>query len=328
MDELITIITPVYNGAAYIAKCINCMLNQTYSNIEIIIVDDGSTDDTSSIVDVFVQKHPDRVKYIYQENKGPLAARITGICASYGTWIGFMDADDEIEPDMYERLLLNAVRYGADVSHCGHQTIVNNGERIHYFYNTGRLTVQDGQSALKDLLNGGFEPSLWTKLFNRRLFAEVMEEEDIRRTIKYNEDLLLNYYLFSKAEKTVFEDFCGYHYIARLNSATRSSFRIEKVMDPVLVNGIILDHVGPDFKSIAWSNYLRCCLNAYMSLWNRSEFREQASELRVILKKNKNKYQLLSRNEQLKLNGMLSFPTVFTRVYGVYRKRFQKKRYE
>ena len=328
MDELISIIIPVYNGESYLENCLESILLQTYPAIEIVVVDDGSSDRSGEIAEEYVRRYPNKIQCVHQDNSVVTTARLNGIMKSSGNWIGFADTDVELEPDMYKRLLENVKKYDADISHCGHQTIVNNGERVHYFYNSGRVAVQDRDAALKDLLEGVFEPSLWTKLFKRDLVLKTLNAHAIDQSIKYNEDLLMNYFFFSNAEKTIFEDFCAYHYLARSDSATRRNFRIEKVLDPVKVNKTILDSVDSNLENIAWHNYMRCCLNAYISLWNRPGYENQAKSIKCILRENWGKRIHLSRNERVKMTGMVLTPGIFKKVYSVYEKRFRKKIYE
>ncbi len=328
MEELISVIIPAYNAGPYLANCLDSVLGQTYRPIEIVLVDDGSTDETSVIADSYRDRFPYRIKVIHTEQRGVTSARFTGIQAASGYWIGFVDADDEIEPDMYERLMKNSQKSGADISHCGHQTIVNNGERVHYFYNTGRFAVQDRKNGMKDLLEGVFEPSLCTKLIKRELLVDIIEDNRIDLSIKYNEDYLMNYFLFSMVKSTVYEDFCGYHYLARSDSATRKSFRIEKSLDPVRVNKLILDDVIPELKTVAWHNYLRCCINAYISICDRSEYGDKARKLKQVLVSNRGKTNLLSHKERIKMVGILIAPTLFKKMYRFYEMNIQKKRYE
>ena len=328
MEALISVIIPAYNAAPYLKNCLDSVLSQTYRRLEIVLVDDGSTDETLEIADSYQDRFPDRIKVIHTENRGVTSARFTGVRAASGEWIGFVDADDEIEPDMYERLLSNALKYNADISHCGHQTIVNNGARVHYFYNTGRFAVQDRKTGMKDLLEGVFEPSLWNKLMKRELLLEIIAESAIDLSIKFNEDYLMNYYLFSRAKSTVYEDFCGYHYLARSDSATRKSFQVEKSLDPVRVNKLILDDVIPELKAVAWHNYLRCCLNAYISICDRPEYGDEARQLKQALLTNRDRTNLLSRNERIKMVSILIAPTLFKKMYRFYEMSIQKKRYE
>ncbi len=328
MNELISVIVPAYNVSAYLENCINSILNQTYSDIEIIVVNDGSTDCSGKIADQYAYLFPGKIKSIHQKNSGVTAARIKGVLESSGKWIGFVDADDEVEPDMYERLIHNAVKYNADISHCGHKTIVNGGERIHYFHNTGKLSVQNRKTSIKELLTGHFEPGLWTKIYKRSIVFEIIKEHIIDQSIQYNEDLLMNYYLFSKSCTSVLEDFCGYRYMARVGSATRDSFRIERVIDPYRVSKIILHSIDHELNSVALRNLLMCCMNAFIAIYNLKEFNEYRVELKQELISNIKNLKVLYLREKIKMLGILTWPWMFIRVYRLYEKKLQPKVYE
>ena len=197
---LISIIIPAYNIENYIAKCLDSLLNQTYKNLEIIVVDDGSSDDTGKIVDEYAVKY-ENIKLIHKKNGGVSAARNTGIEVASGYYIGFVDGDDTVDEEMFEVLINNAIKYNADISHCGYKMVFPS--RIDYYYNTGILVEQDNQLGLKDLIIGNrVEPGLVNKLYKRELFKKVRLNENI----KINEDLLANYYLFKQSQKSVFYD--------------------------------------------------------------------------------------------------------------------------
>ena len=107
MNELVSVIIPAYNAEKFLSQCVESIINQTYRNIEIIIVNDGSRDNTAEIAKECAKKDS-RVKLINKENGGVTSARLKGVQEASGEWIGFVDSDDEIEPEMYERLLHNA----------------------------------------------------------------------------------------------------------------------------------------------------------------------------------------------------------------------------
>ena len=102
--ETISIAVAVYNGEAYLHRCIDSLLNQTYQNLEIILVDDGSTDESPRICDAYAEKDP-RVKVVHKKNGGLASGRNAGIDAATGTYMAFFDEDDWAEPEMYENLL-------------------------------------------------------------------------------------------------------------------------------------------------------------------------------------------------------------------------------
>lgn len=171
MKNLISIIIPVYNLEEHIEKTVQSIIQQTYKQLEIILVDDGSTDRSLDVMQQFA-KMDSRIKTIHQENTDPLKARIIGILSAHGEWIGFVDGDDEIEPDMYERLLQNVLRYHVDISHCGYKLVSPTGEEQHY--GTGRIILQDRQTALQNLIDGKIiKPGLWNKLYHHRLFNKI-----------------------------------------------------------------------------------------------------------------------------------------------------------
>lgn len=237
MGDLISVIVPVYNIAEYLSRSIGSILNQTYANIEVIAVDDGSRDDSLSVLRE-LSARDSRLHVIHQGNGGVTRARLTGIQAASGDWIGFVDGDDEIEPDMYEHLLKNAKQYGADISQCGYQMVFPS--RVDYYYNTNRLIQQDKRSSLKDLIEGTFiEPGLCNKLFHKTLFHSLLHSETMDKSIKNFEDLLMNYYLFRESKFSIYEDFCPYHYMIRSGSAATAKINEHKLRDPLLVLRII-----------------------------------------------------------------------------------------
>ena len=253
MKNIISIIIPAYNIEQYIAVTLDSVLAQTYSNLEVIVVNDGSQDNTGAIIDRYAAKDS-RVKAIHKENGGVTSARLRGVAEASGEWIGFVDGDDIIEPQMYERLLENALRYHADISHCGYQMVFPS--RVDYYYNTGKLIKQDRISGLRDLISGGFvEPALWNKLFHRSLFKGLEETMDF--SIKINEDVLMNYWLFRRAERAVFEDVCPYHYVLRRGSAATASLNEHKLLDPIRVTKAILEDVPSELQCVVQARLCR-----------------------------------------------------------------------
>lgn len=243
MNELISVIVPVYNIASFLPRSIGSILQQSYPRIEVIAVDDGSTDDSLAVLKELA-KTDERLKVVHQENGGVTSARLRGVSASSGEWIGFVDGDDWIEPEMFQRLIDNAEKHGADISHCGYQMVFP--DRVDYYYNTGRLAVQNKREALKELIAGSFEPGLWNKLFHRRLFQNLLNKSKMDASIRINEDLLMNFYLFSEAERSVFEDFCPYHYMIRSGSAATSKMSLHKLLDPCAVRRIMMENTKED----------------------------------------------------------------------------------
>lgn len=240
--ELISVVIPAYNIEQYIGHCLDSILNQTYKKIEIVAVDDGSTDQTPAILEEYAIKD-ERVHVIHKENGGVTSARLRGVTEATGNWIGFVDGDDWIEPEMYERLYKNAIQNHSQISHCGYQMVFP--DRIDYYYNSGEVIIQKGHEAVKQLLKGEFEPGLCNKLFGRELFDDLLKNDRVDLKIRINEDLLMNYYLFREAKMVIFDDFCPYHYQVRKGSAANSRLRAYKLRDAEIVRRTILaDTIG------------------------------------------------------------------------------------
>lgn len=323
-EKTISVIVPVYNLEKELPRCLNSILAQTYPSIEVIVVDDGSQDGSREVIRRYAREHS-QIKPVFQSNRGVTAARLHGVSESSGGWIGFVDGDDEIQPDMYQRLLNNAIRYDAQISHCGYQMIFPDG-RINFFYNTGVLEVHDTQASLRELLSGKrIEPGLCNKLFHRSLFESLSLPKDIR----INEDLLMNYHLFLKAKQLIFDDWCPYHYIVRSSSASRSNLNLYKIYDPIRVKQAILDMAVPGMEPYAQRAYMSTCINVFNSLIMNStrSFHQHEEQVYQMIRQRQSWIALLSRKQQLLARLILYFPSGYQYLYRFYAKYFQKSPY-
>lgn len=320
--EKISVVVPAYNTGRWLPRCLDSLLNQTYENLEVIVVNDGSTDDTREILEDYA-RGKERVKVVHKENGGVTSARLRGVAEADGDWIGFMDGDDEIEPDMYFRLLENA--QGADISHCGHQVLFPDG-RVEYVHNSGIRKQQDHLTGLRELLDGGMvESSLCTKLFRRELFEGLQQWMD--PAIRNNEDLLMNYYLFAQAEKAVYEDFCPYHYILRAGSASYNQFHEHSLFDPIAVRQKILEACEPDMKEDARIALMRGCLFAYgqLALNLAKQYDGFRSRVRGLLLEQREFFPLLSKRNRMLANMICTAPWSFHLAFGLYVKLFRRE---
>ncbi len=291
----ISIIVPAYNIAPYLPRCLDSILAQTHTNMEVLVVDDGSTDETGAIIDAYAQKDA-RIVPLHQENSGVVKARFAGMHAATGEWIGFVDGDDLIAPDMYERLLKNALDHGADISHCGYQMVFPN--RVDYYYNTGRLAQQDKLTGLYDLLDGSMiEPGLCNKLFHKSLFHSLLHSGVEDAGYRINEDLLMNFYLFREAEKAVYEDFCPYEYIVREGSAATKMNECH-FCDPVRVRALLCEMTAE--QPTLYYAALRIYVRSLISNMVQKHYPTYAKEAKYALKQlfREKKAALLPRKER------------------------------
>lgn len=328
-DILISIIVPAYNIEKWLSRCLDSIIKQTYKNLEIIVIDDGSTDDTYTIIEEY-EKRDARIVGIHKSNGGVTSARLDGIKQATGEWIGFVDGDDIIEPDMYEFLLNNAIKYSSSISHCGYQMIFEDG-RTHYFHNSGVLIQHNTVEALKSLLDGSLiEPGLWNKLYRKDLFFNIIQSNIIDRNIKQNEDLLMNFILFNNCNKSVFCDVCKYHYIVRQGSATRQTLNNNIIYDPILVKETILNLALPDIRKDAQRAYISTCVDIYnlILMSNDSDYLCELNNVRRLIIEHRSWVKLLGKKRQILALMIMKNEKFYKIFYKFYSNYFQEKKYE
>ena len=323
--ETISVVVPAYNIALWLPRSLDSLLAQTYKNLEIIVVDDGSADNVREVLSEYCEKYPN-IKAIYKENGGVTSARLRGVEEATGAWIGFMDGDDYVEPQMYARLLENARESGAEISHCGHQIQFSDG-RVEFVHRSEKVRVQDRRTGLWELLdNRDVSLSLCTKLYRRDLFAGIEEWTD--KSIKYNEDLLMNYYLFERAEKSVFEGVCPYHYILRQDSASCKGISENYIFDPIRVRQFLLEHCTPDMHEDVRQALIRNLLFNYAQLdvhKDRKKFNDFRKRVRNLLLEQQKYFYLLSLRNKVLAAMICKAPWMFRIAYGTYVAIFQRE---
>ena len=323
-NELLSVIVPAYNIAPWLPKCLDSILAQQEIDLEVIVVDDGSADETGAVLDDYAATHP-QVKAIHCENGGVTSARLRGVQEAKGTWIGFIDGDDEIEPWMYGRLLNNAKQYEAEIAHCGHQICFPDG-RVEQIHGTGALHVHDTNQALYELLDAGMvDGSLCTKLYRRELFAGLENWMDL--TVRHSEDLLMNYYLFSCCQKAVYEDVCPYHYLLRAGSASYRQGSEGSFFDPIRVRRHILENCAPEMKDEARNALMRNLLFAYARLVTETGegYGGYRARVRQLLKEQKPYFGLLSKRNLILAQMICIAPWSFSLAYNVFVRLFQRQ---
>lgn len=281
MEDKISIIVPAYNIENYISRCIETLVCQTYKNTEIIIVDDGSSDMTGKIIDDIAKKD-NRIVVIHKENGGVSSARMAGIKIATGDYIGFVDGDDCVELEMFEHLLKNAKQYKADISHCGYQMVFPDGH-VDFYYNTGRKEVFNCMEGMTALVEGRvIEPGLWNKLYRREVVVGFEKSPLWDDSICFNEDILMNYILFSKAKVSIYEDIPYYHYILRKDSATTTYTARYKVTNPIQVMRIIIKDSKkfPKIYCFAIERYLRVLIGAVQQTYWKEDSINARNELK------------------------------------------------
>lgn len=228
MKSLISVIVPVYNTEKFVGRCINSIIVQTYKFIEIILINDGSTDQSGNICDEFAKKDK-RITVIHKKNGGVSTARNVGISIAKGEFVTFVDSDDYIEPQMLERLISLCCKENVDIAACSLKKIELDGT-IHTNYNSGSIHIIEKCSAIKAFFVQGLIKELFygpfAKIFRRDLLKALRFDE----TLRMGEDILFNFQCIENSLTIGVLEECLYHYIVRENSAMTSKFS-DKRMD-------------------------------------------------------------------------------------------------
>lgn len=239
----ISIIVPVFNVAPYIEKCIESIRNQTLSEIEIILVDDGSTDQSGTICDEFGKKDS-RILVLHKENGGLSSARNIGIAAATGKYIGFVDGDDWIATEMYQELYELAETENGQIVTCRYREIYDDCDAISATV-SGKYVVYNEQETLEKFFLKHISESVCDKIFERSLFTTVRFSEG-----EINEDTCVVVKLLMQSRKTVQLEREFYFYRKRKGSITRSgyseSFQIVVKHMKQIASWIMADHPDLD----------------------------------------------------------------------------------
>lgn len=320
----ITVIVPAYNVEKWFPRCIESILSQTHQVLEIIVINDGSTDGTAQLINEYA-KNDSRIVAVHQENAGLIEVRERGIKMATGQYIGFVDGDDEIEPDMYERLLENALQYDAEISQCGILYCFYDG-RTKKMHGTGNVSVFNKVEGYRELMQGThMEPSLCNKLYKKELLQGKDSCPD--KSIVNNEDLLRNSVLFSRAKKSVLEDFCGYHYWRRAESMSNNTRAVQNSSNILRARKLIMDQANVEVWPYAFSCYASALVSSYNSLIGIGS--DEAAQLRRHckneLRNRKTHFSYLSRGMRYRSYGILYFSVLYNLFYLIHIKLLYAK---
>lgn len=224
MSKKISIIVPIYNVEKYLEKCIKSIVSQTYKDLEVILVDDGSNDNSGKIADAWAIKD-DRIKVIHKKNGGLSEARNSGMKIATGEYIGFVDSDDWINCKMYEILMENLNQYDADISVCSFKKVYENKVVEQSKVIDKKIYKFNAEEALEDLINEGkLKQIVCNKLYKKKLIDNVYFEYG-----KIHEDEFWTYQVLSKTNNIVYTERQLYYYLQREGSIMNKSFSIKRL---------------------------------------------------------------------------------------------------
>ena len=246
MGEKISVIVPVYNVEQYLERCVDSIISQTYTNLEIILVNDGSTDNSGKLCDELAKKD-ERIRVIHKENGGLSDARNRGIDEAESDLVGFIDSDDYIDSDMYEVLLKNLNNTDADLSMCALYDVYNNTAEAQV---TNKETWKlSSEQAIKMVMEAKIlSVTAVNKLYRKSLFTDLKFEVG-----KIAEDAFIMIKLLDKCEKIVATNEKKYYYVHRENSITTQKFSTKflNVIEAYEQNSNIISEKYPKLKDVA-----------------------------------------------------------------------------
>lgn len=292
IKEKISIIVPVYNVEAYLERCVESILKQTYTNLEILLVNDGSTDKSGELCDKLALRDH-RIRVIHKENGGLSDARNRGIDEASSNLIGFIDSDDYIDEDMYETLYRQMVASKADLSMCGHYDV------YHQIPEKQVAEIKTWELMPEEAIKMVMEAKILSVTAVNKLYKKALFEQLRFRIGKIAEDAFIMVDLIHQCSKIVATNEKKYYYVHRENSITTQKFSLKflNVIEAYEQNAKMISENYPDLYDVAIMR-----LNwAYFYVLDRllvdNDFKDKVLEDRLIsyLKKNKKSILMDSR---------------------------------
>lgn len=317
-NEMISVVVPVYNTEAYLDRCINSLIKQTVKNIEIILIDDGSTDKSGEICDHYAGINKN-VKVIHQENRGQASARNEGLKIAKGDYIGFVDSDDWVSYDMYENMLETMKEENCDVVECDY---IRSSEFINIESNCKKAEkrIFDTENILKEhLLGKCFESVIWNKLFKKNIVNHLFIEG------RYLEDIFWLYPVLANCKKGAHLYKELYVYFQRGDSLSGETYSIKKLesIECAVERAEFINEKFPELLPFAEANKIGLGLYHYQQLLLNHKLDEEGNYRRKIcdmVKNNKSKWRhILSLKQKLWLTMFLKFPEITARIRNVLR---------
>ncbi|MBQ4915637.1 glycosyltransferase [Maribacter sp. MMG018] len=316
---LVSVIVPVYNVANYLERCIESIIHQTHKNLDIILVNDGSTDNSGSLCDTFTTKD-DRIRVVHQKNGGLSAARNTGMGIMKGDFVIFVDSDDWLKTKMIEKLLSFALEHNLELVECG---ILNSRDLNNHINSTGNSFIENQSEAMLRLLKTN-NFSVWRRIYSKRIVEG-------RKFIpgKISEDVFFTIDSINLIEKQGFIPEKLYIYNTENISITRSPYSLKKLDAKDALYYIVekTRGYGEDIKALADQYLLRGLINHYNPLFTHAHLDpdlKHRKELKNAIKQEMTKMRHLGIESGVSKTESFFLKLPFW-LYGIIR-RVNKKR--
>lgn len=266
--DLISVIVPVYKVEKYLDKCVESIVTQTYRNLEIILVDDGSPDQCPDMCDKWAEKDY-RIKVIHKKNGGLSEARNAGMEIATGKFIGFVDSDDWIEPDMYQLLYNYMVENDCDISACGVQMDWEDSVPARRLTREGCCILNTVEAMQASIQETWLKQPVWYKLYKSKLVKDILFPVG-----KYHEDVFWSYQAVGRAKKIYIFDQPCYHYLQRDGSIMDDRYSLKRLnsLEAKQERVQYIKSELPELTNIAKTNLWFSCIYAMqMLMYNCTE---------------------------------------------------------
>ncbi len=273
----ISLIVPIYNVEQYLKRCLDSILAQDYPNLEVILVNDGSPDNSAQIIADYDAANPGRFRVLTQENQGLGAARNNGVALAAGEFVAFMDSDDWVEPSFISTLATAAAKNNADIAVCNNYCDFERGPCLRYPFMTHRTAMTGAEAAKRSFGLLTMPVVAWNKLYRKSLFVD----NDIAYPSIYYEDIATTGRLLAKADRVAVVREPLYHYCYRATGITGrfSQRNIDSYMTAI---GILRDFLYREGLWDSWqSEYRRFLKRARVHMHISTYFQDKTIGLRA-----------------------------------------------
>ena len=275
---LISVIVPVYKVEPYLDRCVQSIVNQTYTNLEIILVDDGSPDNCGAMCDAWAAKDS-RIRVIHKKNGGLSDARNAGMSMATGTYMGFVDSDDYISEDMYQLLYGRMLADGSDMAACGVEMVYECGSPSRPLTKAGECVLMREEAIKESISESWLKQPVWYKLYKTELIRDILFPVG-----KYHEDVFWSYQAAAKAKKvSVFDTPC-YFYTQRSGSIMSDSYSLKRLDSLVAKEARVefLQKEQPELLNMAKQNLWFSCIYATQMLLKFCSAEERKEGKKII----------------------------------------------